>query len=110
MILALIPMCILNILQLVALGFSSILIVDTILQILSVGIEVLAIAVEDDEIMPIFVFAFRLAIFFFRLDAMKTGLRNTYRIPKIKKILKTNDFDKIMNCLIKYCYGSEWPL
>jgi len=108
----LLPLIIFNILKIIAVGFSTILVLDTMIQLCSLCVEVLAVVFSNDDYMYIVLIGFRLMVLSLRFDNIKTGIKNSRRIPKLSKAMKDSkeDIGKLLTILIDNCSEGEYPI
>ena len=65
LILAILPLIVLNIIQIIALGVWVIITIDCVFLIISLGLEILCVVTDDEKALAVFTHLLRLAVFFF---------------------------------------------
>ena len=104
-----IPLVTSNLLYLIALGINVVLVIDTICLSLSFGLEILALAVDNEKAIAPFVHLLRLLILSFCIHKIEKVFRIILKSITVSKLIKTNDFDKIMDGIVSSMYDSETP-
>lgn len=106
------PLIVFNILKIIAVGFSTILVFDTLVQMSSLVAEVIGVVLGTSDTMFIVLIGFRLMVLSLRFDNIKTGIKNSRRIPKLSRAMKDSkeDIGKLLTILIDTCSEGEYPI
>ena len=110
LILAILPIFLLNIIQIIALGVWVIITIDSVVLVISLGLEILCIVVDEEEALAVFAHLLRLAAFMFWILEWEVSFKLLIWTTWLNKVVKTNDFDKILDWITLHYFESEEPL